>query len=235
MSCPDPIPLSHAKLLRYKNYKATVAGFFAGNMKWDDKALSPLKLEIRLALRANQAQSCYYCRRLIVLERRNMSEAIEHYLDKSQDHYRRWTFHPLNLVVACQPCNFEKSTTDLGDASVRSATYLQPNIGQFRWLHPYFDSYLENIKVSPGPVFSAIPNSPREAQAVAMIRELKLDSIANMDDRVQFLADELKKLMARSFKAARRGTRYGKRDRYEAFQNELESRIEKGMLQLHGV
>ncbi|MEG5266570.1 hypothetical protein TRP66_19985 [Pseudomonas sp. JDS28PS106] len=164
-----------------------------------------------------------------------MGEAIEHYLDKSKPHYRKWAFNPLNLVIACQPCNFVKSTKDLGNDNVRAATYLQPHIGQFKWLHPYFDSYTENIKVSPGPVYSPIPNSIRHAQAAMMIDDLKLNSIANADDRAQFIAAELTKLQSRAFRVARKQNRYGRRDRYQALLNELELRIRRGMSDLFGI
>ncbi|MED5024748.1 hypothetical protein [Pseudomonas aeruginosa] len=235
MNCPDPLPLEHAKILRYKSHKARIATFLASNMEWKDKSLQPLREAIRHSLRANQAQSCYYCRRIIIIERRNMGEAIEHFLDKSKSHYRRWAFHPLNLVIACQPCNFVKSTKDLGDANVRTASYLQPHIGQFKWLHPYFDSYSENIKISPGPVYSPIPNAPRHAQASAMIEDLKLNSLANADDRAQFIAAELNRLNCRVFRMARRQSKFGHRDRYDAFLNELELRISRGMSELFGL
>lgn len=235
MNCPDPLPLEHAKILRYKTNKARIAKFLGSNMEWDDKSLQPLREAIRYSLRANQAQSCYYCRRIISIERRNMGEAIEHYLDKSKPHYRRWAFNPFNLVIACQPCNFVKSTKDLGDANVRASVYLQSHIGQFKWLHPYFDSYSENIKISPGPVYSPIPNAPRHAQASAMIEDLKLNSIANADDRAQIVAAELVKLNGRLLRVARRQSKFGRRDRYEAFLNELELRARRGMSDLFGI
>lgn len=235
MNCPDPLPLEHAKILRYKVNKARIANFLGSDIEWDDKSLKPLREAIRLSLRANQDQSCYYCRRIILIERRNMGEAIEHYLDKSKPHYRQWAFNPLNIVIACQPCNFVKSTKDLGDANVRAATYLQPHIGLFKWLHPYFDSYSENIKISPGPIYSPIPNSPRHAQASVMIDDLKLNSIANADDRAQFIAAELAKLHSRMLRVARRQNKFGHKGRYEALLNELELRANRGMSDLFGI
>lgn len=234
MNCPDPLPMEHAKILRYKSHKVRIAAFLADSMEWKDKSLQPLREAIRYSLRANQAQSCYYCRRLITIERRNMGEAIEHFLDKSKAHYRRWAFHPLNLVIACQPCNFVKSTKDLGDANVQAATYLQPNIGQFKWPHPYFDSYSENIKISRGPVYSPIPKAPRHAQASAMIEDLKLNSLANADDRIQYTISEVLKLSGRAFKIARR-RKFGCKKRYDTALNELEIRINRGIFEAFGI
>ncbi|WP_155268706.1 hypothetical protein [Stutzerimonas decontaminans] len=228
MNCPDPLPLDHAKILRYKNHKARISEFLSGSMEWKDDSLKPVRDAIRKSLRATQAQSCFYCRRMIATERRNMGEAIEHFLDKSKSYYRKWAFHPLNLVIACQPCNFVKSTKDLGDAAVQTATYLQPHTGTFKWPHPYFDSYSENIKISPGPVYSPIPGAPRHNQASVMIKDLELNSIADIDDRVQFTAREIQKLQRRAFRMARRQRKFGSKERYEAYLTELENRIERG-------
>ncbi|WP_412481397.1 hypothetical protein [Pseudomonas asiatica] len=232
MNCPDPLPLEHAKILRYKSHKTRIDDFLNSDMEWKDKFLKPLRDAIRLALRSNQAQSCYYCRRMIPLERNNMYEAIEHFLDKSKAHYRRWAFHPLNLVIACQPCNFVKSTKDLGDTSVRTASFLQPNIGQFKWPHPYFDSYTENIKISPGPIYSPILNAPRQTQASKMIDDLKLNSIANADDRFQFTIMESMKLLARYHRIALKQNRFGRTDRRENLLIEINARISRGMSEL---
>jgi len=235
VSCPDPLPLEHAKLLRYKIHKDRVTAFLSSNMDWKNKSLKPVRDALRQSLRTTQRQSCFYCRRLIATERRNMGEAIEHFLDKSKPYYRKWAFHPLNLVIACQPCNFVKSTKDLGDVNVQSAKYLQPNIGSFAWPHPYFDSYWENIKMSPGPVYSPIPGAPRHKQASAMIEDLELNSIANDDDRVQLVGKELQKLQNRLLKAARRRWSRHSRSRYEIYLLEIETRIDRAMFEIFGL
>lgn len=235
MNCPDPLLLDHAKILRYKPYKALIANFLSSQMKWGDDELKPVRDAIRSSIRKSQAQSCYYCRRNIPLERRNVGEAIEHFLDKSKPHYRKWAFHPLNLVIACQPCNMVKSTKELGNNAVKVASFLQPLIGEFKWPHPYFDSYTENVQKSPGPIFSAVPGSPRQRQAAAMITDLKLDSLANLDDRVQFAASELQNLQARLLRVARRRGRIISQDRYDAFLNEIETRLDRAMFEIFGI
>ncbi|MEP4035876.1 tyrosine-type recombinase/integrase [Pseudophaeobacter sp.] len=51
---------------------------------------------------------CYYCRRKILSERRNVYEDIEHYLDKSKEYYRKWCFSPVNLLISCPCMQFRK-------------------------------------------------------------------------------------------------------------------------------
>lgn len=235
MNCPDPLPLEHAKILRYKHHKARIAVFLSSNMDWGDKYLQPVRDAIRKSLRASQAQACFYCRRMIPIERRNMGEAIEHFLDKSKSDYRKWAFHPFNLVLACQPCNFAKSIKDLGDVDVKAATHLRPGIGGFKWPHPYFDRYSENINISPGPVYSPIPGAPRHKQASAMIKDLSLNSIANADDKVQLAAIELQRLHARALRIARKPRRFGLKTRYDAYVIELDLRIGRGFNGIFGI
>ncbi|WP_165677767.1 HNH endonuclease family protein [Metapseudomonas otitidis] len=235
MNCPDPLPLDHAKILRYKNHKVRISAFLSSDMEWKDNSLKPTRDAIRKSLRTTQEQSCFYCRRMIATERRNMGEAIEHFLDKSKPHYRKWAFHPLNLVIACQPCNFVKSTKDLGNIDVQKAEFLQPHIGEFKWPHPYFDSYSENIKISPGPVYSPIPGAPRHKQASTMIKDLELNSLANIDDRVQFTARKIQELQKRVFRTALRQRKFGSEDRYKLYLKELEHRIDRGLLEIFGI
>lgn len=79
MTCPDPLLRNHAKFLRYKTNKLRVDGFINSNMEWSDKSLKSLRDAIRQSLRESQNQRCYYCRRFIPIERRNVGEAIEHF------------------------------------------------------------------------------------------------------------------------------------------------------------
>ncbi|AHY45094.1 hypothetical protein UIB01_09840 [Stutzerimonas decontaminans] len=61
-----------------------------------------------------------------------------------------------------------------------------------------------------------------------MIKDLELNSIADIDDRVQFTAREIQKLQRRAFRMARRQRKFGSKERYEAYLTELENRIERG-------
>lgn len=178
---PGKLYPSHRIILRRKIHKAAQKRFFKGEIKWDNKALSSLKKQIRVALREQQGGRCYFCRRMILIERKNAYEAIEHYLDKSNSHYSKWAFSPVNLTVCCHACNFQKATADLGDQAVKSSVALRSTAGSFKWLHPYFDDYHENIEVLPGWVYKAIGGAPKEAEAKALIDDCKLDEVQTIE------------------------------------------------------
>lgn len=235
MTCPDPLPKAHARVLRYKNHKEIVKNYIEGKIDWDDKSLKPLRDAIRQSLRESQNQKCYYCRRLISIERRNVGEAIEHFLDKSKPYYRKWAFHPLNLVIACQPCNIVKSTKDLGDENIRNAKFLSSSAGSFRWPHPYYDSYTMNIRRAPGPVYSAIPGAPKQHEAYKMISDLKLDSLPGIDDRIQASAREIQKLQDRLFRMVIPPGRRFVSARRSTLAIEIKARLQRAMFEIFGI
>ena len=234
MNCPDPLPREHARVLRYKTSKKSIARYLSEEIEWKHADLKPIRDQIRVDLRRGQGQSCYYCRRLITIQRRNVGEAIEHFLDKSKPAYKKWGFHPLNLVIACQPCNIVKSTKDLGDDAVKGARFLSAASGAYRWPHPYFDSYNQNIKIAPGPVYSAILGAPRHAEASLMITELKLADIPNLDDRIQLVAKEIQRLQNKLFVMSA-PTPHGASKRRETIRTEIWARLEKFMFEIFGI
>ena len=178
---PGKLSPLHRYIFRRKSYRVLRKKYYRGKLQWSDKALSPLKGELRLCLREQQNQRCYFCRRIILLERKNAYESIEHYLDKSKEIYKKWAFSPVNLTLSCHACNFQKSTRDLGDNGIRASIALRPGIGTFKWLHPYFDDYHASIEIKDGWVYSAIIGSPRQAQAQATISDCRLDKIETIE------------------------------------------------------
>lgn len=231
MTCPDPLPRNHAKIIRYKIYEHLIKKYLDKEIEWSDKALKPLRDKIRHSIRDSQKQTCYYCRRPISIERRNIGEAIEHFLDKSKPYYRKWAFHPLNLVIACQPCNMEKSTKELGDKNMQNAKHLLPSAGDFRWPHPYFDSYDSNIEIAPGPIYSAILGAPKQ-QAYNMINELKLDSLPNIDDRIHKSALDIQKLQNRMYRLVIKPTQEFISPRRLKLANEIKARLDRAMFEI---
>lgn len=178
---PGKLQPTHRKILRRKSHRILRKKYHGGKIEWADKALSALKGEIRVALREQQEGRCYFCRRTILIERKNAYESIEHYLDKSKAHYRKWAFSPVNLTTCCHACNFQKSTSDLGDHAVRASAALRSTAGSFKWLHPYFDDYHENIEILPGWVYKAIGGAPKEAEAKALIADCHLDKVQTIE------------------------------------------------------
>lgn len=234
MNCPDPLPRAHAKALRYKTSKKAIARYLNGEVDWKHGDLKAVRDQLRMDLRKGQQQHCYYCRRLIPVQRRNVGEAIEHFLDKSKPAYKKWGFNPLNLVISCQPCNIVKSTKDLGDNAVKRALFLSAGSGVYSWLHPYFDSYNDNIKVSPGPIYSAVAGSPRYNQAVKMIEDLKLSDLPNLDDRIPLIAKEIQRLQSKMFLMTA-PTPHGVSKRREAVRLEIQTRLDKCMFEIFGI
>lgn len=139
---------------------------------------------------------------------------------------------PLNLVIACQPCNMEKSTKELGDKNMQNAKHLLPSAGDFRWPHPYFDSYDSNIEIAPGPIYSAILGAPKQQEAYNMINELKLDSLPNIDDRIHKSALDIQKLQNRMYRLVIKPTQEFISPRRLKLANEIKARLDRAMFEI---
>lgn len=186
-------PVARAALKR-KAFRKPIADYLAGRIDWDNAALKPVKDLIRILLRKEQDENCPYCQRLIFPERRNMTEHIEHYLDKSHAEYRKFGFTATNLVLACAGCNFEKGTDDLVVPGKAKPVHLSEAEAPFLWSHPFFDDMTASVQMRPGPVYSAIPGSVRENEAKRMIVDLKLDTIQRTESRHGQLVAEREQL-----------------------------------------
>lgn len=180
----------HRKIINRRKYKKIVRNCMNGSIKWSDKSLAELKNNIRVCIRAQQNGRCFFCKRRIIMERRNAYEAIEHYLDKSKQNYKKFVFNPFNLTICCHGCNLQKSTRDLGPDLNWSHVYRPPPDGKYRWLHPYFDEYFDNIEILPGPIYKVKRDAPKKAQAQQMIDDLNLSNLRELERR-NFKFDEL--------------------------------------------
>ncbi|MEZ0171144.1 hypothetical protein [Microvirga sp. TS319] len=169
------------RALKRKAFRKPIADYLARVVEWDHSALKPVKDLVRIFLRLEQDEICPYCQRLIIPERRNMTEHIEHYLDKSHAEYRKFGFTATNLVLACIGCNMTKTTRDLVVDGKAKPIHLTIAEAPFRWPHPYFDDITESLHKAPGPVYSAIPGSLRQAETEQMITDLKLDTLENAE------------------------------------------------------
>ena len=183
-----------APVLREARFQLAITNFNDGTIVWTDPSLVGLKKKIRATLRIHQDERCYFCRRPIIAERRNMYEDIEHYLDKSRGEYRRWGIHPFNLTLACKPCNIVKGTRDLGGPIVKAAKVHPTRAGDYKWLHPYFDNYGSNIELKKGPVYVVRAGAPRPEQALSLIEDLKLDDLRELEKRKHETLQKIMKL-----------------------------------------
>jgi uncharacterized protein (TIGR02646 family) len=182
------------KIINQKKHKKLARMHNIGLIEWSDKSLYNLKKKIRITLRSQQEGRCIYCRRLIPIERRNAYEDIEHFLDKSKRYYLKWSFSCVNLILSCRACNVEKSTRDMGDAAIRSATAYTENAGNFQWIHPYFDDYHENIEISKGWLYTVKAGAPKASRAHALIKECKLDEVSRIESYSEEIKDKIYRL-----------------------------------------
>ncbi|MBP2443773.1 HNH endonuclease [Rhizobium leguminosarum] len=200
---PNRLQPLHRPILRRD--RRVVRQFFSQGLDWSDSKFRATKQILRSSLRRQQAGRCVFCRQSIRQERRNAYEDIEHFLDKSKPAYRRWTFSPVNLAIACRACNFVKSTKDLGDANVKKARGLTSASGSFEWLHPYFDDFHRNIDIGPGWVYAVKLRAPKQAQASQMIMDLQLHSVAEMMKRKYSASARKEKLLRFALKCMKAG------------------------------
>jgi uncharacterized protein (TIGR02646 family) len=203
-----PSSLDHRLLrtaIKQKKYKELANNCNAGKIQWKDKALDALKQQIRLVLRSQQDGRCIYCRRLIIIERRNVYEDIEHFLDKSKSQYVKWSLSCVNLSLSCHACNFEKSTREMGDAAIQASPSYTSTAGIYKWLHPYFDDYHQNIKIRKGWVYSVKQNAPQRIRAENLITECKLDHISRIEAHSQTIKDNIYRLTLLMGKAQAKG------------------------------
>ncbi len=181
-------------VLNRRASKKLIQAYISGEIDWNHTSLKEMKYKIRILLRKEQAETCPYCQRTILIERRNAAEDIEHFLDKSRAHYRKYAFVSTNILLSCHPCNLEKGTKDLGSPAIRSSNYLPTSAYGFDWPHPYYDDMKACIEKLPGPVYRPVPGSTREVQAGKMIADLKLDTIQSIESRHQMLTRKLAKI-----------------------------------------
>ena len=181
--------------LKRKEFKKPIADYLSGKIGWDHMSLKSVKKLMRILLREEQREVCPYCQRLIIPERRNLTEHIEHFLDKSKGKYRKFAFSATNLVLACQGCNVEKGTRDLIAPGKPVPAHLSSAAAPFLWPHPYFDDMGACIQKYAGPVYSAIVGSGREAEAKKLIKDLKLDDLRNIESRYGRLRERHDRLL----------------------------------------
>ena len=203
-----PTTLSKIAVLQIINHtdnQQLLANYNNKTIEWKDKSLLSLKNKIRLSLRTQQEGRCIFCKRKILQERRNACEDIEHYLDKSKNHYRKWAFSSINLSIACHPCNIEKGIRDLAINSSAAGINYPTGAGAFKWLHPYSDDYFANIDIGKGWTYTVKNGAPFPSKAKAMIDDCKLADIERIEAHSEEIKRTIERLTNMSAKAIKRG------------------------------
>ena len=170
--------------------------FNEGIIDWSHKALADLKLLIRKELRKQQHGRCIYCRRPLILERKNAYEDLEHFLDKSKPNFRKWALCCVNISLSCRACNFQKSTKNLGIGLAPPAGTLMyaRGPGLYSWIHPYFDDFNEHIHVGQGWTYVVRATAPFPVLAQTMIDDLDLVQIESIEARSEKIKSEISRL-----------------------------------------
>jgi len=140
---------------------------------WDDKLpglpygsraeRDRLKDKIKAELKSIQSGYCAYCGILFMVRGGESHIHREHILAKNTERYRKFTFEPLNLVLACSRCNgFDfKGTKDY-------VTYYNDNYSLIlvSIVHPHLDN-IEHHLTSDNSVFvEAVNNSPKGIKTI---------------------------------------------------------------------
>lgn len=184
-------------ILKTPRFKIAADLFKTGAVDWSHASLKDLKTQIRLELRKQQGERCIYCRRPLIIERKNVCEDLEHFLDKSKPHFRKWAFCCVNISLSCHACNFQKSTKNLGIGLVPPAgtTLYLSGPGQYSWIHPFFDDFHEHVQVGKGWTYQVkAATAPFPALAQAMITDLDLVKVATIEARAEQIKSEILRL-----------------------------------------
>lgn len=189
---PTRLQPVHANILN--KYTVEISRFELGELEWSSKEFVELKKLLRVSLRGQQEGRCIYCRRKITVERRNATEDIEHFLDKSKDKYKKWAFSAVNLTLSCHPCNMQKSTRDMGDQDISNSAELTETCGEYSWIHPYFDEYFENIEILDAWLYVVKKEAPKPQRAMKMIQDCLLDQIRTIEADKIALMDRICRL-----------------------------------------
>lgn len=191
-------------VLKRREHSASISKLLSGEVDWKDGSLKAMKDAVREVLRKEQEEVCPYCQRIIIPERRNLNEHIDHILDKSKAKYRKFSLTASNLVLACHGCNVEKGQKDLLPPGTPAPIHLVVGMLPFIWPHPYVDDMMRCVLKEPGPVYSPIPGSGKEVHAERMIIDLKLNETRNIESRHGKLIDRKIRILAILGKLARK-------------------------------
>lgn len=89
---------------------------------------------------AEQDSKCVWCESKLGLKARRSAHR-DHIAPK--EHYRKWTFLPANIAIACEACNGFMVKSELDTIAVEASDYEDCN---FRIVHPYLDNPIEHIE-----------------------------------------------------------------------------------------
>lgn len=160
------------------------------------KVVSAFKDSLKPLLRTAQKGRCSLCRRLLYDD---YAAHLEHFIEKAI--YGDYTFEVRNLSLSCGTCNSKKNgyNRTLNSLIKRRAdrkklavdkhcpvlavriaanTPLPDSPASYRWVHPYFDRYSDNIEIRKGWIFIG-----KSRKGIRTIRSVKLNALAQIERR----------------------------------------------------
>ncbi|OAH44055.1 hypothetical protein AYJ70_10750 [Pseudomonas monteilii] len=165
-------------------------------------AVTAFKDTLKPMLRKVQQGRCSLCRRFLYDD---YATHLEHFIEKGI--HRDFTYEVTNLSLSCGACNIKKSGYNRtlnslikkrakrkGQKASKYCPVLAVRISanapmpvssaSYRWIHPYFDRYSDNIEIEKGWIFTG---KSRKGQRT--IRSVKLNALAQIERRA--LAERL--------------------------------------------
>lgn len=190
----DPVPVLPSNIV-----VAKLHGLPWGSGK---KRVALFKDSLKPLLRAVQKGRCSFCRRLLYDD---YAAHLEHFIEHSI--HQGYRFEIRNLSLSCGTCNgkkngYYKSLNGLvnkraargGLAPIKRSPVLGVTLAansalpllseNYRWVHPYFDRYSENIEIQKGWIFVG-----RSRKGHRTIRSVRLNDLAQIERRA--LAEKL--------------------------------------------
>lgn len=160
------------------------------------KVVTMFKDALKPLLRNAQKARCSLCRRLLYDD---YAVHLEHFVEKAI--YVEYTFEVRNLSLSCGTCNSKKNgynRTLNGIIKKRAERHKRPVVKHcsvlttkivgntplpvspesYRWVHPYFDRYSDNIDIQKGWIFTG-----KTRKGVRTIRSIKLNALAQIERR----------------------------------------------------
>lgn len=166
--------------------------------EWGDQSVvvETFKATLKSELRALQKGRCCFCRRVLFDD---YATHLEHFVEKAQ--YAQYTFEVQNLALSCGTCNIQKNAQNrsllayLKARAKRGGKAVTPRCqtltnelspgtpfpltaASYRWVHPYFDDYSNNILIERGWIFVG-----KTVKGVRTIRGVRLNALALVERR----------------------------------------------------
>ncbi|MBM0212202.1 hypothetical protein ALQ72_01484 [Pseudomonas syringae pv. maculicola] len=167
-------------------------------LEWDSKgnAAKAFKGALKPLLRKAQKAKCSLCRRMLYDD---YAVHLEHFIEKNI--HGDYTFEVRNLSLSCGTCNSKKQGYNktlnglIGKRAKRKALEAEKHSPvlavkipanaplpttpeSYRWVHPYFDQYSDNIEIQKGWIFIG-----KSRKGIRTIRSVKLNALAQIERR----------------------------------------------------